>query len=215
MPIYGRQGTLPEMGTRLFVVAVFVLLLVPVAAPAVVVVSFAGNNTLLPPVGAGVATGSALPIFPNISPPDRVRIAENWFEQGFVLTNQQRYPEAIAAYGKALSYNSSLLNAWYYTGDAYFRLGRYPDALLAFENATAADPDFVDAYFYEALVFGKMGRSGEREEALGNGLDAAERREANAGSGASSSLPAPEPISPVLPFLATGFAIGLRKLSHR
>ena len=215
MPIYGRQGTLPEMGTRFLVVAVFVLLLVPVAAPAAVVVPFAGNDTLLPPVGAGGATGNPFPLLPNISPADRDRMAENWFEQGFVLTNQQRYTDAIVAYGKALSYNGSLLNAWYYTGDAYFQLGRYPDALLAFENATAVDPDFVDAYFYEALVFGKLGRPGDREDALRKGLDAAERREANAGSGSSSSLPAPEPISPVLPFLATGFAIGLRKLSHR
>ena len=58
------------------------------------------------------------------------------------------------------------------------KLGRYNESILAFNNATAVDPDFVDAYFYESLVFEKLGRYQDRQDALREGLEPADRKKA-------------------------------------
>jgi tetratricopeptide (TPR) repeat protein len=130
-----------------------------------------------------------------------------------------RYTEALQAYGRALSYNRSLLNAWYYSGDALFRLGRYTEALLAFGNATAVDPDFVDAYFYESLVYERLNRSRDEKDALRRGLEAADRRKAAEGAGtrasSTSAGPVPVPVSPGTAFLGACLALGFRGLWRR
>jgi tetratricopeptide (TPR) repeat protein len=142
--------------------------------------------------------------------------AQDWYEQGFALTNEERYSDALVAYGKALSLNPSHLNAWYYSGDALFRLGRYHEALLAFENATAVDPDFVDAYFYESLVYDRLGRSRDGKDALRRGLEAADRRMAKGGNQGAETTTAgsslPEPITLAMAALGIALAAGFRSL---
>ena len=117
----------------------------------------------------------------------------------------------------ALSYNRSLLNAWYYSGDALFRLGRYNESLLAFGNATSVDPDFVDAYFYESRVYDKLGRSRDQKDALRKGLEAADRRKAKetaiAPAGSFGTLPLP--VSPGTAVLGSGIAASLRTILRR
>lgn len=162
-----------------------------------------------PPGGAPV-----IPLFPNVSFTVRTMAARDWYEQGFTLTNEERYGEALLAYEKALSLNRSLLNAWYYSGDALFRLGRFNEALLAFENATAVDPDFVEAYFYESLVYGRLGRHQDGKDALRQGLEVAERRgakeAAEAHPAANGPGAVPEPVSPGTALLGMGLAVGIR-----
>ncbi|MDD1667440.1 MAG: tetratricopeptide repeat protein [Methanomicrobiales archaeon] len=159
--------------------------------------------------GAGSPGGSdaPVPLFPNISFPERTIAAQAWYERGFALTNEGRYTEAVLAYRNALAADPSHLNAWYYLGDALFRLGRYEEALLAFGNATAADPDFVDAYFSESRVYGKLGMHREEKEALARGLEAADRRSA---AGVAETRvtggAVPQPVSPVIPLLGAGSA---------
>ena len=178
-----------------------------------------------PGMSPGLAGGSpgisdrSLPLFPNVSFPERTLAAQDWYEQGFTLTNEERYSEAIQAYEMALSSNRSLLNAWYYSGDALFRLGRYGESLLAFGNATSVDPDFVDAYFYESLVYEKLGRYQDEKDALRRGLEAADRRktveEAVPLSTASTPGSLPEPVSPGIALLGTGIALGFRGFMRR
>ena len=187
------------------------LLLIPVIA--------AGGQSLLTGGAPGIGNQS-LPLLPNVSFADRTLAAQDWYEQGFALTNREQYDEALLAYERALSYDRSLLNAWYYEGDALFRLGRYEEALLAFSNATAVDPDFVDAYFYESRVYGQLGRLEEQRDALQRGLEAADRKVAaqqGAGvhPGTAGREPASEPLLPVLALLGTGMAIGLRAFLRR
>jgi hypothetical protein len=139
-------------------------------------------------------SGEPLPLVPNLSFPERTVAAQVW-------------------YRNALAADRSHLNAWYYLGDALFRLGRYGEALLAFRNATAVDPDFVDAYFYEGRVYGKLGMPAEEKEALGRGLDAADRRSAaeeteTRGTGETGEA-VPQPLPLLVPVMGAGIAAAL------
>jgi tetratricopeptide (TPR) repeat protein len=191
--------------------------------PVIVTGGFAmETGTGLAPGPAGSAPGipgRSLPSLPNLSFTDGTLAAQTLYDQGFALTMEGRYSEALQAYGRALSYNRSLLNAWYYSGDALFRLGRYSEALLAFGNATAVDPDFVDAYFYESLVYERLNRSLEEKDTLRRGLEAADRRKAAVGAGtqaaATTAGPVPEPVSPGTAFLGACLAMGFRELRRR
>jgi len=156
-------------------------------------------------------------LFPNVSFPTRAMGAQDWYEEGFALTSEERYTEAVPAYEQAVALDSTLLNAWYYLGDALFRLGRYQEALLAFGNATAIDPDFVDAYFYEGLVYRQLGLPQEEKAALGQGLEAADRKQVKEGAKApaGSSGEVPVPVSPGVALLGTGAACALRASIQR
>jgi tetratricopeptide (TPR) repeat protein len=191
-------------------------------APIITAGGYAASTAGGSPVPTGRPSGEydpSVPLFPNISFTGQTLAAEDWYEQGFTLTNEERYGEALQAYEEALSCNSSLLNAWYYSGDALFRLGRYSEALLAFENATAVDPDFVDAYFYESLVYEKLGRFQDRKDALRRGLEAADRRktreEAATRPVATTRGSLPEPGSPGTALLGAGIALGFRAFMRR
>ncbi|MGA2933764.1 MAG: tetratricopeptide repeat protein [Methanomicrobiales archaeon] len=207
------RGAFPDGG-------ILVLLLVPFIVTGGFAAPVAGKDASPNPMGGPLGTDNrSLPFLPNVSFAEPTLAAQDWYEQGFALTNEERYGEAILAYEKALSQNRSLLNAWYYTGDALFRLGRYNEALLAFSNATAVDPDFVDAYFYESLVYEKLGRSQDQKDALRRGLEAADRKEAAERAGAPSPAgspgPQPEPVSPAVSLLGAILATGLWAFMRR
>lgn len=196
------------------------LLLIPIIVTGGYASAVAGEDASPQTMGGALGTDNrSLPLFPNVSFAERTLAAQDWYEQGFALTNEERYGEALLAYEKALSYNHSLLNAWYYTGDALFRMGRYSEALLAFSNATAVDPDFVDAYFYESLVYEKLGRYQDQKDILRKGLEAADRKEAGKGAEAHPVAPAqgplPEPLPPEVSLLGAIMAVGLRAFMRR
>jgi tetratricopeptide (TPR) repeat protein len=207
------------MRTTSPVPAVLAFLLVLFVLPGMCTAA-AGMATPVPPATETSGTyDRSLPPLPNVSFATQTPTAQDWYEQGFVLTNEGRYADALVAYGEALSRNRSLLNAWYYTGDALFRLGRYSEAILAFSNATAVDPDFVDAYFYESLVFEKLGRYQDRKDALQEGLSAADRKKA--AEEKQAAVPAighgslPVPLPPVVPMIGIALAVGLRSLTRK
>jgi tetratricopeptide (TPR) repeat protein len=167
--------------------------------------------------GSPGAGGTPLPLFPDISFPQRTLAAREWYERGFAFTNEERYSEAMMAYEQALAADRSQLNAWYYLGDALFRLGRSREALLAFGNATAIDPDFVDAYFYESRIYGKLGLDEEEENALREGLDAADRRKTNQSAPSIPSVPRPVPqgLPAAIPLIAVGIALACTAFRRR
>jgi len=196
------------------------LLLIPIIVTGVCATAVAGTDTLPQSMGGALGTDNrSLPLIPNLSFAERTLAAQDWYEQGFALTNEERYADALLSYQKALSYNRSLLNAWYYTGDALFRLGRYNEAILAFSNATTVDPDFVDAYFYESLVYEKLGRYQDQKDALRMGLEAADRRDTGKGAGshpaATAQEPLPEPVPVGIVLLSTSIAIGFWAFMRR
>jgi tetratricopeptide (TPR) repeat protein len=208
------------MGSAFLPTGLVAFLLVPIIVTGGYAAAGAGKDTLPQSVGGALGTDNrSLPLLPNVSFAERTLAAQDWYEQGFVLTNEGRYAEALLAYEKALSYDHSLLNAWYYTGDAFFRLGRYREAILAFSNATAVDPDFVDAYFYESRVYEKLGRFQDQKDALRKGLDAADRQEAGKDTEVHPAVTAqevlPESLPPVVSLLGAMTAIGLWAFMRR
>jgi hypothetical protein len=208
------------MRSAFLLTGLIALLYIPIIVTGGYATPVTGKDASPQPMGGALGTDNRpLPPFPNVSFAERTLAAQDWYEQGFALTNEERYGEALLAYEKALSYNYSLLNAWYYTGDALFRLGRYSEALLAFSNATAVDPDFVDAYFYESLVYEKLGRYQDQKDALRQGLEAVDRKEAAEGAGTraaeTTTVPVPEPVSPGTAFLGACAALGVWELRRR
>ncbi len=208
------------MRTAFPLTGLLALLLIPIIMAGGYATAAAGKDPSPQPMGGALGPDNRLlPLFPNVSFAERTLAAQDWYEQGFALTNEERYPEALLAYEKALSYNRSLLNAWYYTGDAFFRLGRYSEAILAFSNATAIDPDYVDAYFYESLVFEKLGRYQDQKDALQRGLEAADRKEAGKGGGSHPVATAlgslPEPVPSEISVLGVFMGIGLWAFMRR
>ena len=207
------------MRTASPVPAVLALLLVLSALPGICINAADGMVAPAPVTETFGTYDRSLPLLPNVSSATEAPTAQDWYDQGFTLTNEGRYADALVAYREALSRNRSLLNAWYYTGDALFRLGRYSEALLAFSNATAVDPDFVDAYFYESLVYEKLGRYQARKDALREGLSAADRMKsaeeelAAVPAGNQGSLPVPLP--PAIAPLGVALAAGLRSLTRK
>jgi tetratricopeptide (TPR) repeat protein len=218
--IYGLAGNSQVMGRILPGALLLLLLLVPAIGAAGYTANGGGPGSSPGSLAGSPGTfNSSLPSLPNISFTGQAHAARDWYETGFQLTSEERYSEALVAYGKALALNRSLLNAWYYSGDALYRLGRYGDALLAFENATAVDPDFVDAYFYESLVYGKLGRYQDQKEALGRGLEAADRRKADEGAGTPPPTTAqgylPVPVSPGTAALAIALSLAVAGYVYR
>jgi len=196
-----------------------ILLMLVLIPGAVIALDAAGGvPSSIPPGQAPRTYDQVIPLLPNVTLARPTLSAEDWYEQGFTLTNEGQFSDALDAYGKALALNRSLLNAWYYTGDALFRLGRSGEAILAFENATAVDPDFVEAYFYESQVYRSLGRPRDAEDALGKGLDAAYRREAEvkalhtagAGAGAGSTAEAVPGVTAVLAIFLSLVAFNIR-----
>jgi hypothetical protein len=205
--ICDRPGTSSEMNRAVLHAVLIACLLIPALA--------AGGAAVPPDMedlvagrgnGSPGAGGTPLPLFPDISFPQRTLAAREWYERGFAFTNEERYSEAVMAYEQALAADRSQLNAWYYLGDALFRLGRSREALLAFGNATAIDPDFVDAYFYESRIYGELGLPEEETDALRRGLEAADRRKAKEDASIPPQAPGPltQPLPAGLAILATG-----------
>jgi tetratricopeptide (TPR) repeat protein len=66
---------------------------------------------------------------------------EAWYNQGFVLNDLHRYPEAVAAFQTNLRLAPGNIDGWNNFGYALVALRRYPDALRAFETALSQKPD--------------------------------------------------------------------------
>ena len=61
--------------------------------------------------------------------------AEDWYNQGNVLTNQSKYDEAIKAFDEAIRLNPNDANAWFGKGIALQGLGNTTEADAAIAKA--------------------------------------------------------------------------------
>lgn len=76
-----------------------------------------------------------------------------WLNRGNQLYRLERFPEALAAFERALQLQPDLHQAWYGQGQVLTTQGRYAAALQAFEQALAIAPDFHLALRDRALVY--------------------------------------------------------------
>lgn len=76
-----------------------------------------------------------------------------WINRGNQLYRLERFPEALAAFERALQLQPNLHQAWYGQGQVLTTQGRYAAALQAFERALAIAPTFHLALRDRALVY--------------------------------------------------------------
>ncbi|MEM9772251.1 MAG: tetratricopeptide repeat protein, partial [Cyanobacteria bacterium P01_D01_bin.73] len=60
---------------------------------------------------------------------------EEWFEEGYGLSQDQRYGEAIVCYDEAIKLKSDYYAAWMNRGNVCLQLGRYEDSVMSFDRA--------------------------------------------------------------------------------
>jgi tetratricopeptide (TPR) repeat protein len=75
-------------------------------------------------------------IFPFTNP----NAAVEWNAKGDAFYSEGKYPEALDAYNKAISYDQSSLPAWSNKGFVLNNLARFEEALVAFDKALSLDP---------------------------------------------------------------------------
>ena len=88
--------------------------------------------------------------------PERVPIAYN--NRGLVYYKAGQFDRAVADFQKAVTLQSSYIDAYSNLGMALFKIGRFDEAIETFDAALALDPANYKAYNNRALVLGAMGK---------------------------------------------------------
>ncbi len=80
------------------------------------------------------------------------------YNLGNVMYQQEKYPDALERYYKALSSDESGHQAqtYYNFGNTFYRSGKYPEAIQAYQKSLELDPDDEDAKYNLEFVRKKM-----------------------------------------------------------
>jgi tetratricopeptide (TPR) repeat protein len=105
--------------------------------------------------------------------------AEDWFNQGEVLTNKTWYFEAIKAYDKATELNPQYVDAWISKGDAYHFNGEIDEAIKAYEEVLKLDPGNNWAELKIEILSGDHSEVSDRSEKDQSGPDAVSTEDSN------------------------------------
>ncbi|MBR8841025.1 MAG: tetratricopeptide repeat protein [Stigonema ocellatum SAG 48.90 = DSM 106950] len=79
------------------------------------------------------------------------------YNKGNALIDKERYPEAIAAYDKALELKPDRVSAWFNKGFALYYLKRYPEALAAYDKALEFQPNDDNLWYNKACCYALQG----------------------------------------------------------
>lgn len=80
-----------------------------------------------------------------------------WFNLGHALYYQNRYEEAIEAFGYVTAINDSFEPAHIFAGDVHFEMGNYEKALEAYHEAVSSDKPYKESYFKLGECYEKLG----------------------------------------------------------
>jgi tetratricopeptide (TPR) repeat protein len=78
---------------------------------------------------------AALTMMVLLTPAFGQTTAEEWFDKGVALMNQNKYHEAIQAFDKAIEITPQYAEAWAGMGWALYGSSRYKEALQAYVKA--------------------------------------------------------------------------------
>ena len=84
--------------------------------------------------------------------------AVGWYHRALVLTEQQQYEDAIAAYEQAVRLEPNYAAAWANHGMLLLYDGRPSDALLSLQQATQLNPDASLAWLHQADALNQLGQ---------------------------------------------------------
>ena len=91
------------------------------------------------------------------------KTAQQWFEEGCGLMNQERYEEALISLEQAIQLDPQLALAHNNKGMALWSLNRHEEALISLEQAIQLDPQLALVHNNKGLVLESLNR---HEEAL-------------------------------------------------
>ncbi len=90
---------------------------------------------------------------------------EEWFEIGALHYDNSSFPEAIAAWEKAMEGDPTLsANAWYNIGLAYAGMEQYENAIAAWDKTIELAPESPIAYDNKGTALAILGRNEEAIE---------------------------------------------------
>ena len=93
--------------------------------------------------------------------------AEDWFNKGIVLYNQDKYDEAIKAFDEAIKLDPKYAYAWNGKGIALADQGKYDEAIEAYDEAIKLDPKDARTWYNKGITLGKdLGRYDEAIKAF-------------------------------------------------
>ena len=84
--------------------------------------------------------------------------ATAWFSVGYLLFQQKKPEDAIAAYDQAIRLKPDLAEAYNNRGAVKRELGRYEDAIADHDQAIRLKPDYSQAYTNRGIVKRALGR---------------------------------------------------------
>jgi tetratricopeptide (TPR) repeat protein len=78
------------------------------------------------------------------------------YHHGMVLSELDRYQEAVASFDKAIALNPGYASAYNNRGVALQAMARYEDALASFDKAIALNPGFAEAFYNRGNVINAL-----------------------------------------------------------
>lgn len=90
---------------------------------------------------------TALILFTISSCEDPNKSRQYMDEGAKLMLRYSKYEEAEETFTKAIKYDKSNYEAFYYRGCAKVNATKYKDAIVDFEKAIELKPDYADAYF--------------------------------------------------------------------
>ena len=88
----------------------------------------------------------------------------SWYARGTLLSNQNRFEEAVVCYNVALENNPGDACTWKRKGFALLKLERYKEAADAFTEALSIEPEDATLWQRRCFALGKLGRLDEAYE---------------------------------------------------
>src|SRR5579862_377802 len=80
---------------------------------------------------------------------------------GATLQQQQRYPEALSVFDKAVQLKPDDAELWRNIGDVLVQMERFDQALLGFQHVLKLNPDHQDALYKSGALLNQFGRHQE------------------------------------------------------
>ena len=93
-----------------------------------------------------------------------------WYNKSVILTELNRYDEALKAIDKSVELDSSFDFAWLLKSNILFKLGQYENALNAIEKVLEIDPEFEEALANKSTFLFKLNRYDEALLAIDESL---------------------------------------------
>lgn len=96
--------------------------------------------------------------------------AEDWFNKGLALADQDNYSDAIKAYDEAIRLDPNFAAAWHNKGNALSSQGKYDEAIKAYDEAIRLDPNNIFAWGDKGMILDRLARYDEAIQSISKAI---------------------------------------------